>query len=318
VAGTAGASGATGAGGRGGATGGGGAAAGRGGTSGGSGGSTGGAGRGGSGGSGGSGGATSCAGSAISLSANGFGTGTTGANNDAAASRVDVSFGTSTDLPLMNSQRTVEFWAYVPSNSWVGNANTLFFYGSTARPAHGFGLDFGTNPVAGMTGNHATLDPYTNGGYDDDSTDYLGISSSTSQWVHMAMTWDGTAVRTFVNGVEKITKMGDSGVTALATDSSPIAIGGYEQDGNYFNGYIDEFRVWNTAHTAAQITATMNKTLVGNEAGLVLYLKFDETSGSAAHDSVTTTGHTAHDGVLMSANGMLPTFIPSTAPLSCP
>src|SRR5205085_11767980 len=105
---------------------------------------------------------------------------------------------------------------------------------------------------------------------------------------------------------------------ALATDPSAIAIAGYEQDGNYFNGQIDEFRVWNVAHTASQITATMNKTLVGNEAGLVLYLKFDETSGAAARDAVSTAGHTAHNGVLMSANGMLPTFVASTAPLSCP
>ena len=136
--------------------------------------------------------------------------------------------------------------------------------------------------------------------------------------MHFAMTWDGTAVRTFVNGVEKITKMGDSGVTALATDRSPISIGGYKQDGNYFNGYFDEFRVWNMARTAAQITSTMHTTLAGNEPGLVLYLKFDETSGTTAHDSVTSTGHTAHNGVLMSANGMLPTFIPSTAPVTCP
>ena len=305
--GAAGSGGATGAGGRGGAAGGGGG--GRGGSAGGG---------GGTGGSG-TGGATNCAGNALSLSANGFGTGTTGANNDAAASRVDVDFGsTSADLPLMNSQRTVEFWAYIPSTSWVGNANTLYFYGSTARPAHGFGLDFGASAVTGMTGNHATLDPYTNGGFDADSNAYLGITSSSNQWVHLAMTWDGTAVRTFVNGVERITKMGDSGTTALATDRSAIAIGGYEQDGNYFNGYIDEFRVWNVAHTAAQITATMSKTLVGNETGLVLYLKFDETSGASARDSVTTSGHTAHNGVLMSANGMLPTFITSTAPVGCP
>jgi hypothetical protein len=270
------------------------------------------------GGSAGAGGATSCAGNALSLSTNGFLTGTTGPNNDSAAARVDVDFGASPDLPLGNSTRTVEYWAYVPSTNWVGNANTMFFYGSTARPAHGFGLDFGASAVTGMPGNHATLDPFTNGGFDDDSPNYIGLSSMTSQWVHLAMTWDGTAVRTFVNGAEVITKTGDPGVTALNTDRSPIAIGGYEQDGNYFSGYIDEFRVWNVAHTAAQIAATMKKTLSGNELGLVLYLKFDEASGTNAGDSTTASGHTAHPGVLRSANGMLPIFIKSTAPIACP
>jgi hypothetical protein len=57
---------------------------------------------------------------------------------------------------------------------------------------------------------------------------------------------------------------------------------------------------------------------VGNETGLVGYWKFDEASGSSVADAVTTTGHTAHNGVLMSANSMPPTFVASTAPISCP
>ena len=125
------------------------------------GGKSGGAGHGGAAGSGGGGGNCS-PGYALSVAKNGSGTGTTGPNNDAAAARVDVDFGSnSPDLPVGKSLRTIEYWAYVLSTSWVGNANTMYFYGSTARPAHGFGLDFGTDAV---NGNHATLDPYTNGG----------------------------------------------------------------------------------------------------------------------------------------------------------
>jgi len=171
----------------------------------------------------------------------------------------------------------------------------------------------------GMPNNHATLDPYTNGGYDADTNAPTGLDSSKSQWAHFAMSWDGKAVRTFVNGVEVITKMGDSGSTMLNTDRSAIAIGGYEQDGNYFNGQFDEFRVWTVARTAAEITSTMHKTLTGSETGLVLYLKFDDKAGATtAVDSVSSTGHTAHNGMLKSANGMGPTFIASTAPIDCP
>ncbi|HEX3853083.1 MAG TPA: hypothetical protein VHW01_19105 [Polyangiaceae bacterium] len=62
----------------------------------------------------------------------------------------------------------------------------------------------------------------------------------------------------------------------------------------------------------------MNKTLVGNEDGLVGYWKFNETSGTTAADSVTTPGHTAHPGTLM--GGIKPTFaVPAPpAPVSCP
>ena len=47
----------------------------------------------------------------------------------------------------------------------------------------------------------------------------------------------------------------------------------------------------------------MKKTLVGNETGLVAYFKLDETSGTTAADSVSTQGHTPHNGVLKSNNG---------------
>ena len=63
----------------------------------------------------------------------------------------------------------------------------------------------------------------------------------------------------------------------------------------------------------------MGKTLAGNEPNLVGYYKFDETSGTNAADSVTAAGHTAHAGTLMANNtGNLPTFVVSTAPISCP
>jgi hypothetical protein len=52
---------------------------------------------------------------------------------------------------------------------------------------------------------------------------------------------------------------------------------------------------------------------------LVGYWKFDETSGTNAADAVTTAGHTARPGTLMANNtGNMPTFVVSTAPISCP
>ena len=63
------------------------------------------------------------------------------------------------------------------------------------------------------------------------------------------------------------------------------------------------------ARSATEITATMSKTLVGNEANLVGYWKFDETSGTTAADSVTSAGHTPHPGMLMATGATsLPVF----------
>ena len=65
--------------------------------------------------------------------------------------------------------------------------------------------------------------------------------------------------------------------------------------------------MWNVARTQADIMATMGTKLVGNEDGLVGYWKFDDGTGTTAKDSVTTAGHTAHDGTLMATD---PSMVP--------
>jgi len=269
-----------------------------------------GGGNGGSHGSGGAGGASSCNGRVLSLDKN------TAGGNDAAKARVEVDFAGSSDLPTGATDRTIEFWAWMPTATWAANNNTTFFYGKlpSARNADGFGLDFGS-PSGGM----GTTDAFTNAVFDNDNQP-SGVSTSPAQWVHFAMTWDGTAVRVFVNGVEKSAKTASGKV--LMTGGTVLTIGGYSEENSFFNGYFDEFRVWKVARTAAEITSTMKKTLTGNEAGLTGYWKFDDNPGSmTAADSVTSAGHTAHPGMLMASSaGNMPTFItPSTpSPITCP
>jgi Concanavalin A-like lectin/glucanases superfamily len=248
---------------------------------------------------------TNCAGNAVSFNANVAGTG------DQAKARVIVDFGASTDLPTGNDNRTIEFWAYVLPSSWAGDANTMFFYGTNNRVADGFGLDFGVN-----MGTMGTIDPFTNAIFDNDNQP-SGITTTTAQWIHFAMTWDGTTVKAYVNGMLKASKAAPAATAqkTLMTGRTPLTIGGY--DPNYFNGYIDELRIWNITRSDTDIASTMNRSLAGDETGLTGYWKFDEAPGATtAADSVTSAGHTAHNGTLMAnmpAN--LPTFLtPATAP----
>ena len=188
-------------------------------------------------------------------------------NSDPAMARVNVP--ANADLPMGNANRTIEFWAYVLSNSWSADTNTLFFYGTNQRTNDGFGLDFGAT-AQGI----GTIDPFTNGSTDPQGDNKSsGLMANMAQWGHFAMTWDGTTLRAFVNGVEKVAVP----IAMLRTGMTALTIGGYPPA--FFNGQIDQFRIWNVAHTATQIAATMGKTLAGNEAGLVGYWKFDETSG---------------------------------------
>jgi hypothetical protein len=92
-------------------------------------------------------------------------------------------------------------------------------------------------------------------------------------------------------------------VTTLSIGHSALA-------NQTLDGIIDEVQVWNVARSAAQITGSMKKRLVGNEEGLVGYWRFDDGTGSKAVDSSSTK----NDGTLV--NG--PTWVASGAPLTCP
>jgi len=126
-------------------------------------------------------------------------------------------------------------------------------------------------------------------------------------------------LRTFVNGVERITTKATAG-QVLKTTAGPLVVGCNPPYFGCFAGIFDEFRVWNVARTPEEIMAHYDKALVGNEPGLVGYWKFDDAVGSTtAADSVM--GQPAHAGMLRAAaSAQIPTFItPNPAPpLICP
>jgi glucose/arabinose dehydrogenase len=76
----------------------------------------------------------------------------------------------------------------------------------------------------------------------------LGLTT----WTHLAMTWDGSTTRLYANGSQVAT-------AALAgnaiASNLPLRIGGNGVWGEWFNGVIDEVRVYNRALSAAEIAA---------------------------------------------------------------
>ncbi len=78
-------------------------------------------------------------------------------------------------------------------------------------------------------------------------------------WSHLAMTWDGLTMRMYVNG----TQVSTSALTGTArTSTSVLRIGGNAVWPEWFNGVIDEVRVYNRALTAAEV-ASDRDTAVG-------------------------------------------------------
>jgi hypothetical protein len=74
-------------------------------------------------------------------------------------------------------------------------------------------------------------------------------------WSHLAGTYDGTTLRLYVNGVQ-VASRAQTG--SIATTTDPLQIGGDSFFGQYFQGTIDEFRIYNRALTATEIQNDMN------------------------------------------------------------
>jgi len=103
----------------------------------------------------------------------------------------------------------------------------------------------------------------------------------------------------------KLDRSGSPGYT-LSANSDPVTIGmDYGPHPRYFDGVIDEVRIWNTARTQSDITANMNE-LTGNKSGLVAYYKMSNGSGTTLSDN---SGNN-HNGTISGA-----TWVTSTAPI---
>ena len=132
---------------------------------------------------------------------------------------------------------------------------------------------------------------------------------ATNTWYHLALTYDGSNMRIFVNGEEE----GSAPVSdtmARTTDNFRIGSRNAYVTTTNTNGIIDEARVWDVARTREEIRASMNRTIPGNTPGLVGYWRFDEGSGTNAdcqtsYDNDGTLMHMAVPGVWVTSTAAM-------------
>ena len=78
---------------------------------------------------------------------------------------------------------------------------------------------------------------------------------TSSTWTHLAVTYDSATLRLYVNGVQ-VSSLAQTG--SILVSANPLQIGGDSIFGQFFQGRIDEVRVYNAALPAAQIQTDMN------------------------------------------------------------
>ncbi|MDA3867034.1 MAG: T9SS type A sorting domain-containing protein [Salinivirgaceae bacterium] len=102
-------------------------------------------------------------------------------------------------------------------------------------------------------------------------------------WQHIAFVRGPASDKLFVNGNE--VSLQQQTPYNFADNTSIKTIGVGTNGAAPFQGKIDEVRVWNVARTAEEIKQNFRTNLIGDEAGLAAYYKFDEGVGNYTFDN---------------------------------
>ncbi len=121
------------------------------------------------------------------------------------------------------------------------------------------------------------------------------------QWVYVAVTYNQNQniLTLYKNGLQVSQKKGVPRLN-YNDEGDSLWVGAYGT-GFFFNGAIDEVRIWNYAKTATELNDSKNLSLAGNETGLIAYYQFNEGTAAGNNASVTTLPDAtanANDGTL--------------------
>jgi Tol biopolymer transport system component len=126
--------------------------------------------------------------------------------------------------------------------------------------------------------------------------DFAGEAEVPSNaWTHVALTSDGSQAKLYINGELDTTH---AAVPARSSDGS-LRIGGYEHGEGYFDGRIDEVRIYDQVLTSEGIERDRNSAIEAPPApaeGPVAAYPLDEGEGEVVHDVAGD-----HDGVIEGA-----------------
>ncbi|MFM2439128.1 MAG: hypothetical protein RLZ16_125, partial [Bacteroidota bacterium] len=153
---------------------------------------------------------------------------------------------------LNSGNFSIETW--VKSNATNGNIQTILSKHLSPTSADGYDLRLVNNAISfnwntnSITATHAI---------------------DTNRWYHIAVTFDGTNYKLYLDGLLDKTVSGAN----PTSNSIDFILGAMSQNNtipnNYYNGWMDEVRIWNVSLTADQIRKMMNQEIINDGSGNV-------------------------------------------------
>jgi hypothetical protein len=118
---------------------------------------------------------------------------------------------------------------------------------------------------------------------------------SANTWYHVAVTWDGAALRLFVNGVEEA-----SASASIVNADGTMILGTGKSGVLPYQGVMDDVRFWTRALCKEELLNNMNCELSGSETGLLAYYQFNQGLDGVPNPTETTLQEfsNTYDGTL--------------------
>lgn len=232
-----------------------------------------------------------------------------------------VTFGTASGLGAQNF--TVETWFKRTGNgvavsTGTNGVNAVPMVTKGSPEQDGSNLD--ENYILGISGNVLAADFETyavcNGRPAGDNTPIVGVTPIVNNtWYHAAFTYDGTALKLYLNGnleaslastcIPRYDSIQHAGLgTFLTSTGTPSG---------YFQGVLDEARIWNVAHSQSEIRATINSELTSGT-GLLARWGMNEGAGTTTASSIGSFPGTLTNGPYWTAGSPFDLVFDTTPP----
>ncbi|NQU84398.1 MAG: LamG domain-containing protein, partial [Mariniphaga sp.] len=177
----------------------------------------------------------------------------------------------------LTASYTIEAWIYPESFDYLNGIVSKYQTGSS--------LGYTLRLIAGS--------PYS--GVDFDGLSTASGILSVNNWYHIAAVNNEGTRTLYVNGIAQSTS-GTAQTTAVNND--PVNIG-RDFESRYFDGKIDEVRIWNDARSETEIRSNMYQEIASPGSDLIAYYKLNES------DCATTAIDTkeSYNGTLTNMTG---------------
>jgi hypothetical protein len=176
---------------------------------------------------------------------------------------------------------TVEFWMIADKNQQTSNIRVTMFAVNDAPFLGDNTFLISMGGMNGMDGHLIIFDGIT--GFDIVGSRNIG----DNQCHHIAYVRNGNIGTAYIDGTIEATHTAD-----FAFDTTKRYSIGHEWDNatpsDFYNGKIDDLRIWSNSRTSSELNYFMNSELFGNEPNLISYYNFNQGIPGGNNAGLTT------------------------------